>query len=307
MNKIVLIILLFTSGFLKSQEKEIQKVEIEFTLKDNSHVRGYIIGQTDTYFIVRTHNHGDIKIYNDEIIEKRVYRSSDSLVYKSTGYQNQFGYKYFISNSAIPIEPKRWYYTNTYGLFSNFSYGISKRVSVGATFFSIPSSLISPKIRVTLNPEGKVKVAFTGQYLFISTTSTTTTTTGSTTSSKSYRESYHYGFAQVLVTFGSSQKGTTIGVGKFISQGGIFGGYIGTLAIVRKLSPKTSFISDNNLVFGGTDLASESIGLVSLGVRLDRRKHSFDFGLMMPAAFTRDRSIVIPFPYAGYNLKIGKP
>lgn len=49
-------------------------------------------------------------------------------------YDNQFGFKYFLINTAIPAEPKKWYYTNQYVAFSSFTYGISKHVSTGIYF-----------------------------------------------------------------------------------------------------------------------------------------------------------------------------
>jgi hypothetical protein len=294
--------LLLTSNLFAQESRPIGKdssaVYIEFILKDNTRIRGQLQGQTNESYIIKTTNLAIVKVYADQVIGKNIITQQAATVAYSSSvyYTNQFGFKYFLFNSAIPIEPKKWYYSNSYALFSNFNYGFNKRVSMGVTFFSFnPTALVSPKLRFTLNPDSKIKFAITAQYLYLR----------ASISSGGDRH-YQYGFVQAVMTIGSSQKNTTLGVGKFISRQGVYSGYIVMLGLVRKISPKLSFISENNLVLGSLSTSVDSFGLLSAGLRFDRRKHAFDLGLFAPTSFLQANGKLIPLPYIGYNLRLGK-
>jgi len=219
-------------------------------------------------------------------------------------FENLFPYKYFMFNSAVPLASKGWYYSNQYYFISSINYGINSHVSVGCSFFSFnPPALFSPKVRYTLNPNSKIKVGVNAQYLNIQ--------VGESNVGKRY---YQYGLVQGVATYGSSQNNFTLGVGKFISDQGVYKGYVVLLGVAKKISPRLSFISENNFVLGDLyfsnsfGLLSNQFGFLSAGLRFDRKKHAFDLGLISPSTseFSINMSRLFIFPFIGYNLKLSR-
>lgn len=272
------------------------------TLKDGTQLTGQLVEQTPEHYIIKTDNLGTIKINKDQVVSMLPVGQKADIRTRSLYYENQFAFRYFLFNSALPVEPKKGYYSNSYLLFSNFNYGLSKRLSVGATFFTFnPTALISPRLRYAINPTGKVKFSIIGQYLYAR---------ASSTSGRDYH--YNYGLVQAVMTVGSSQRNLTLGVGRFITNQGENGGYILLVAVSTKISAKVSFISENNLLMGSLDPSStqsileDSFTMLSAGFRFNRKKHAFDVGVYVPSSFWRDEGNTIPLPYVGYNLKLGK-
>ena len=295
--KYLIVSLLFFINFTSFAQNEIAKQDTtvtsyEFTFKDGTKLVGQIVDQDKESYSIKTDNFGTIKVASIQVVSIILIGQKTNRPISSS-FDNQFGFKYFLFNSAIPVEPKKWFYTNQYLFFSNFSYGISKHISAGVSFFTfVPTSLISPHVKVTLNPTGKTKLAINGQYLFV-------------------RGSGNSGFFQALVTRGESQNNFTFGVGKFISDRGVDETVILTFAFVKKVGPKLSVISENNiLVYSGQpkvnslSRSSNTYGLLSAGLRFDRRMHSFDLGLLVPTSGL-DTNINL-LPYIGFNLKLSR-
>lgn len=259
----------------------------EFVLKDGTRIIGQLLDQSKESYIIKTPNFGTIKLANNQVSSMTLIDQSGSKNPNSTTYENQFGFKYFIFPTAIPVEKKNWYYTNQYLFISNFTYGITKHLSASLSFFTfVPTSFLSPSIKITVNPDSKVKFAINGQYLFVR----------GTTNNNAV-------FLQGIITSGDQHNNFTFAVGKFVSNQGGDEGSIITIGFVKKVSPKLTVISENNILIGKNSTINTG-GLLSAGLRFDRRTHSFDLGLLVPTSGL-DRNLNL-IPYLGFNLKLSK-
>lgn len=289
------LLLLFSCSFLLSYGQDLERSKedsviamYEFTLKDGSRIVGKIQDQNKDSYTIETTNFGTIRIASNQVVSIVLITDKYSKTRTTGGFDNQFGHKYFIMPSAIPIEKNKWHFNNQFLYFSGFSYGISKRVSAGLTFFTfVPTFFVSPSIKLTINPDSKTKFAIRGQYFFVN---------GDTRN--------NLGFFQAIVTSGNSQNNVTLSVGKFVSDRGVNDISLVTFGFVKKLSSKLSVISENNIIIGTNTAASRNFGLLSGGFRFDRRMHAFDLGVYIPTASLGTRLLLIP--YVGFNLKLNK-
>jgi hypothetical protein len=297
----ILLIILCVSAKLFSQQSEPQRqdstrVNFEFTLKDGTKLIGQLIDQNKEGYIIKTANLGIIKLPLNQVVSVILQGEKPTVKNKedspTSSFINQFGFKYFLVNTGIPVEPKKLFYTNQYLFFSTFTYGFNKYISGGISFFTfVPTTYFSPNLKITVNPDSKTKFAINGQYY-------------------ATRDS-NFGLVQGLLTSGDSQNNFTFGYSKIISGRGAEDGSIVTFAFVKKVSPKLSVISENNIIIPLTQPSSNSInssgnaiGFLSAGLRFDRSMHSFDLGVWVPTSgLDRD---VYTIPYIGFNLKLNK-
>ena len=296
MKKLILgCLLLFAWTNLSAQEKETTPQDTtftnyEFTLKDGTKMVGQLIDQNKESYVIKTSNFGTIKISSNQVVSI-ILQDQKTKVNKNRSanyFENQFGYKYFIFNTAIPVEPKKWFYTNQYIFFSSFTYGISKHVSAGVLFFTfVPTILLSPNLKITINPDSKTKFALNSQYLYLRENS-----------------SSNFVLFQGTMTRGDAQNNFTFGIGKFVSYRGVDSGAVITIGFVKKVSSKLSVISENIIIASEASSSTKSFGLLSAGLRFDRRMHAFDLGLFAPTSGL-DRNLNL-IPYIGFNLKLSK-
>ncbi|MBS1491257.1 MAG: hypothetical protein JSS93_12080 [Bacteroidetes bacterium] len=299
MRKKILFIIVFFYPFITQGQTPADSVSkhVQFILKNGQQVNGKILMLKKEKYLIETSSGDTVTVEQAQI--KTI--SVPGLLGRGY-YENQFSYKYFMFNSAVPLAAKKWYFSNQYLFFSSINYGINSHFSAGCAFFSFnPPALFSPKVRYTLNPNSKIKVGINAQYLSIQ--------VSEISAGKKY---YQYGLAQAVATYGSSQNNFTLGVGKFISNRGVYGGYVVLLGVAKKIAPRLSFISENNFVLGSLyfsnnfSLLSNRFGFLSAGFRFDHTKHAFDLGLISPGVseiyFNMNRVFI--FPFVGYHLKL---
>lgn len=262
----------------------------EFTLRDGSKIVGEMLDQNKEHYVVKTANLGTIKLEVRQVVSVILIdgKTEDRPTKEktSTYFDNQFGFKYFLISTAIPVEKKKWYYTNQYIAFSSFTYGISKHISAGASFFTfVPTNFFSPNLKVTLNPDSKFKFAVGGQYYFV-------------------RETNGFGIVQALFSSGDSQNNFTFGFSKILSSRGVDTGALLTFGFVKKASAKLSVISENHVIIPSETSTSNASGFLSAGLRFDRRMHAFDLGIYVPTRGLERNINVIP--YVGFNVKLNQ-
>ena len=289
---VLLLLLILPSAHLQAQNTDSTQSNVVFILKNGQTITGRILSLKKQNYLIKTQTTDTLMISMDQV------RSVSVVGLSGSGYfEPLFPFKYFLFNSAIPLQRKTWYYTNQYVFFNSINYGISKNWSTGIAFLSFnPPTFISPKIRYTFNPESRLKIGLGVQYFMIRVYET-----------GAGNVFYHYGLAQALATYGNSQNNFTLGAGKFISPDGVYKGYVVLIAVTKKISQHISFISENNFVVGSLNFSENGFGLLSGGIRIHAKKHAFEMGAFTPAVIQGgniDRTIALPF--AGYNLKLGK-
>lgn len=274
------------------QPKPLARPVYTIVLKDGTELRGELLRQDSTEAVIRTRNLGEVRLRADQII--RIERQDG----REPGgtYANLFPQTMRIAPTAFSAEKGRLYYRNYLLYFSQFEYGINENWSVGTTFFSFaPTNLFSLNTKVSFPVSNRVRVGINAQYAALR-------FNNFLFNNNVYAD---ISYLQGIVTTGDRQNNTTYGLGWSIANGDVSRNFIGTFGLVRKVSPKLTFIAENFVLFGsgGVDFA----GLVSAGIRFDRRRHAFDLAAYVPLVFERNSRLTFTLtPFASYHLRIGK-
>lgn len=261
-------------------------------LKDGTQLRGELVRQDSTEAVIRTNNLGEVHLRSEQIV--RIEQEGTQA--RGEIYPNVFSQTMRIAPTAFSAEKGKFYYRNYFLYVSQFEYGISENWSVGMTFYSFaPTNLFSLNTKVSVPVGARVRVGVSAQYAAIR--SDGFVGNGGTLAS--------IGYLQGLVTTGDRQNNMTFGLGWSISNGGLSRNVVGTFGLVRKVGPKLSFITENFVLFGSGTL--DFAGILSAGIRFDRRRHAFDLAAYIPLLVERNRTTPILFvPYGSYHLRIGK-
>lgn len=263
-------------------------------LKDGTELRGDLLRQDSTEAVIRTRNLGEVQLRADQIIR---IEQQDGREPGGT-YANGFPQTMRLAPTAFSAEKGRVYYHNYNLYFSQFEYGVNDNWSIGTTFFTIvPTALFSLNTKVSFPVSSRVRLGLNAQYAVLGINDFILGTVRA-----------DIGYLQGLVTTGDRQNNTTFGLGWSVSNGSLSRNVIGTFGLVRKVSPKLTFISENFVLFGrGVNRTVDFAGLLSAGARFDRRRHAFDVAAYVPLIVGRNRGTLLTFaPFGSYHLRIGK-
>jgi hypothetical protein len=263
-------------------------------LKDGTQLRGELLRQDSTEAVIRTKNLGEVRLKSDQIV--RIEQEGAQA--EGTGFPNLFSQTMRLAPTAFSAEKNKLYYRNYFLYFSQFEYGITDNWSVGTTFFTfLPTAIFSLSTKVSLPVSSRVRLGISAQYMGVRLNGLPGNSGNSTVEG--------IGYVQGIVTTGDRQNNTSYGLGWSVSNGELSRNVVGSFGLVRKVSPKLSFITENFVLFGSG--AVDFSGVLSAGVRFDRRRHAFDLAAYIPIVIGRNISTPITFvPYASYHIRIGK-
>jgi hypothetical protein len=261
-------------------------------LKDGTQLRGDMVRQDSTEAVIRTSNLGEIHLKPEQIV--RIEQEGTQA--QGEVYPNLFSQTMRLAPTAFSAEKNKVYYRNYFLYVSQFEYGINENWSVGTTFYSFaPTNLFSLNTKVSMPVGRRVRLGISAQYAAVRADGFIGN--GGTLAS--------IGYLQGMVTTGDRQNNTTFGLGWSLSNGELSRNVIGTFGLVRKVSPKLSFITENFVLFGTGTL--DFAGVLSAGIRFDRRRHAFDLAAYIPLLIGRTVTTPITFiPFGSYHLRIGK-
>ncbi len=272
-----------------------QKRTYRIVLRDGTQLRGELVRQDSVEAVIRTNNLGEIRLKSEQIVRIEQVDSRS----EGETFPNLFPQTMRVAPTAFSAEKGRLYYHNSAVYISQFEYGITDNWSVGTSFFSfLPTALFSLNTKVSLPVSDRVRLGINAQYAAIQ--SYGLFFNGSRGSHEGI------GYVQGIVTTGDRQNNTTYGLGWGVSNGEFSRAVIGTFGLVRKVSSKLTFISENFVLFGSGNV--DFAGVLSAGIRFDRRRHAFDLAVYLPLALGRNTSssFVTFAPFARYHLRIGK-
>ncbi len=261
-------------------------------LKDGTQLRGELIRQDSTEAVIRTKNIGEVRLRADQIVRME----QEGIQVETEVYPNLFPQTMRLTPTALLAEKGRVYYRNYLLYFSQFEYGINNNWSVGTTFFTFaPTNLFSLNTKVSFPVSSRVRLGLNAQYAGVR-------IDGFLFNNGLYAD---IGYVQGIVTTGDRQNNTTYGLGWSVANGDLSQNVIGTVGLVRKVSPKLTFISENLILFGSS--SAQFAALLSGGIRFDRRRHAFDLAAYIPLVVERNRNLTLTLsPFASYHLRIGK-
>jgi len=265
--------------------KEDSSTRVDVYLKDKTKITGRVISRDKKQTIVVTDGYDTLQIPQGDLLAI-VHFNEEPLI----AHKNLFAYKYFISNSSIPVTKGLWHYSNQDIFFNSLHYGVNKNLTAGLSVSTFVQFYIAPKIKYCLNPDGKHKISINAQYMHLL----------DWTSSE--RRTYTFTFAQVLITKGNEENNITVGLGKPIKNDWVSIDYFATLAFTKKISKRSSFISDNSILTSSNNSAVAY--LFSAGFRINRKKHAFDLGVFTPPLVFNFSNVIIPIPFLSYSLKL---
>ena len=262
------------------------------TLRDGTLLRGKIVRQDSVEAVIQTVNLGEIRVPAGQIVSMtQVSKSGDGET-----YPNLFSQTMRFTPTAFSAEKGRLYYRNYFVYFNQFEYGINDNWSVGTTFFTFgPTNLFSLNTKVSFPVSQKVRLGLNAQYAAVRFNNLLF-------SNNVYAD---VGYLQGVVTTGDRQINNTYGLGWSISNGDLSKSFVGTFGLVRKVSPKLTFITENMVLIGGRN--DEFATMLSAGIRFDRKRHAFDLAAYIPLVFERNGKVYGTFiPFGSYHLRIGK-
>lgn len=301
--KHVFLFLLLSLPFLATAQDDYYKnkpVERTYTitLKDGTQLRGELVRQDSAEAIIRTRNLGEVRVQASQIVRmEQVGAETES----ETGiYPNIFSQTMRLSPTAFSAEKGRLYYQNYFLYFSQFEYGISDNISVGTTFFTfLPTALFSLNAKFTAPVGQRVRLGIQAQYASIGADGILFNGINAVNARAGL------GYLQGIVTTGDRQNNTTFGLGWSVSNGELSRNVVGTFGLVRKVSPRLSFITENFVLFGAGSVSFA--GVLSGGIRFDRRRHAFDLAAYVPVVIGRNvSSTFFLIPFASYHLRFGQ-
>lgn len=258
---------------------------VDVYLRDKSKISGIVINRDKQQTAIVTEKSDTVLIAQNEILGIVPFNEKLKSIHK-----NIFAYKYFISSSSIPVEKGSWHFSNQDLFFNSVHYGVNKNLTAGLSVSTFIQFYAAPKIKYCLNPENKYKIALNAQYTHVL----------DWTSNE--RSTYTFAFAQVLITKGNEENNITVGLGEPIKNDWVSIDYFATLAFTKKISKRSSFISDNSLMKSST--SSAMAYLFSAGVRINRKNHAFDLGVFTPPLAFNFSNVIIPIPFLSYSLKL---
>ena len=258
------------------------------TLTDKRQFRGTILQQDSLGLLVRTKDLGDVRVPANQITRLVKVRNSPS----AAAYSNLFTQSLFWAPTAFMPERGKAYFSQQFTTVSQFDVGLTENWSIGGSFFTfIPSLGYSFSTKVAFPVTDRLRLGAQAQYAGLGYPIDPEFRSG-------------IGYLQGIATLGSAEQNTTLGVGWTVSNGDLSRNALVMLGFVRKVGPKTTFISQNQVVLKARTGNSFSLALASAGVRFNRRNQAFDvLGCMLLLGF-RNQVYPVPSVWATYRLRI---
>ena len=309
-----------------------------YVMKDGARIEGRFVRRDSTMITLQKPN-GQFTYFEPELLARIDTVQGDLSSDGGRTFQNRFAPYLLTGVTAHNPEKGRFYYRNTWLLFNELHYGITRNWSVGASFVTpVPylaysdvyfrsseylsyNSRLFTKISVPIGRRFRLagnvsyqarqpanffsaRDVFTFQALASVGTSQRNVTVGYglITPSRRRYEYYTYSF--------SSSYPPQPGSGQLIRYTIPNQSFL-TLGLVQKVSPGLTVVLDNTLLLGRTYYHyNESKVSASAALRIDRRRHAFDLGIytliyQKPIFWENGRQVRF-FPYVGYNLLIGR-
>ena len=281
--------------YQSKKQPDPKKRTYQIVLKDGTQLRGELVRQDSVEAVIRTNNLGEVRLKTEQIV--RIEQEGTEA--DGVSYPNLFPQVMRLAPTAFTAERGKLFFRNYNVYISQFEYGITDNWSVGTAFFSfVPTGLFSLNTKISLPVSSRVRLGINAQYAAVQTDGFLFTGAGGSLEG--------IGYVQGIATVGDRQNNTTYGLGWSVSNGELSRSVVGTFGLVRKVNAKLSFITENFVLFGNGTV--NFAGMLSAGVRFDRKRHAFDVAAYLPFSIGRNsRTPVLTFfPIGCYHLRIGK-
>lgn len=264
------------------------------SLSDGTTLSGQVLSQDSSRVVIKTNTIGTVYVPADRVLrmERGSIANNRSGQQNATKelYPNLFPQYMTFTPTAYQAERGRVYYRNSMVYFNQFDVGITDNWSIGAGFSIfplIPFGWVTTKLSVPLGPRARIGVQ--GQFF------------AGGLGDRIFYTNVSANFIQGILSLGDSQNNVTFGLGFNADKGS--SGQLLTVGFVKKVSAQVTFISENQLILGQSSDTTLKLGG---GVRLDRRRHSFDFSANVPVYIGRYSGLgATLIPWVSYQVRFG--
>jgi hypothetical protein len=264
LKKILLFILLIISSITFAQK--IQTFEIK-TINGDIYF-GQILKMEADSLIVKTSRKKEIVLVKSDI------KSIDTINLFFHNYENNFGNKYFISNSAIPLKKKDFYFHSNEILTNGCEYGLTNNFSIGGGI-GYPWWYVNFKLGFSINRNIHLNTQVFSLF-FVYVVPVT--------------------FASTNLTIGNHNNNITVGYGLLFRK-------IDNHVLVYKISvtlhlDKNFYLLTENYIVLDIALNEKYYYVGFHGIRYILKNNSFNLGLLLI------EDIDFPIPYFGFSRKL---
>jgi len=284
---VAILVLIFVLPQLNSFSQESDTTSLwMIETKDGNTFTGSIIAEDTNQVIMRTQIYGDVHIPVNQIRLRRELKPS-SIVEGEHWFSNPHATRYYFMTNGYGLRKGEAYYQNTWILFNQMNYGITKNISIGGglvplfLFAGAPTPVfITPKVTLPIVKE-KFNVgagAILGYVL---------------------GESAGFGITYGAMSLGNRDNNLTLGAGWAFADGTWADKPTFTLSGMTRVGRKTYLLSENYYIA----IEDASLGILSFGGRSVQKRLAIDYGLFIPIG--ADIGSFIAIPWLGIAVPFG--
>lgn len=254
--------------------------------EDGNTFIGSVVKETSEHLILFTDVYGQVHIPLSRIKSKSELTPS-KLVEGEHWFSNPHATRYYFMTNGYGLRQGEGYYQNTWILFNQLNYGLTKNISLGGglvplfLFAGAPTPVfISPKVTLPIIKD-KFNVgagAIMGYVL---------------------GENAGFGIAYGAMSVGSRDRNLTLGAGWAYADSQWAKSPTLTLSGMARVGRKTYLLTENYYI----GIEGSSLGILSFGGRSVQKRLAIDYGLFLPIGI--DIETFIAIPWLGIALPFG--
>ena len=275
---LLLLILLSPAGLSYSQENPDTLKLWVIDTEDGNSFMGSIAAEDSMEIVLLSDIYGRVQIPLNQI-KKRTLFSTTDLVEGEYWFDNPHDTRYFFMTSGYGLQKGEGYYQNTWIMFNQFSYGITRHFSLGAgvvplflfagatTPFWITPKVAVPLIKDKLNLGGGMILGYM------------------------LGEEFGFGLGYGALSVGSKEANLTLGAGWAYADSQWAEAPTLTLSGMTRVGKKAYLLTENYYIGTG----DSSFLILSAGGRSVQRRLAIDYGLVFPIGFEIGSFVAIPW------------
>jgi hypothetical protein len=254
--------------------------------KDGNSFMGSIAEEDSIGIVLLTETYGKVHIPLSQVKDRSRLIPTE-LVEGEYWFGNPHDTRYFFMTSGYGLQKGEGYYQNTWIMFNQVSYGITRHFTLGAgvvplfLFAGAPTPFwITPKVSVPLVKE-KINLS-SGMIL-----------------GYMLGEQFGFGLGYGALTVGNRDSNLTLGAGWAYADSDWADAPTLTLSGMTRVGKKTYLLTENYLI----STEGYSIGIISAGGRSVQKRLAIDYGLVFPIG--ADIGSFVAIPWLGIAIPFG--
>jgi hypothetical protein len=278
---LAILLLLLVSSFSETKAQEVVDSTSLWMIdtKDGNTFIGKIVDENREGLILLTDIYGKVHIPFSQMKVRKEIKPSN-LVEGEHWFANPHATRYFFMTNGYGLRQGEGYYQNTWILFNQMNYGITKNISLGGglvplfLFAGAPTPVfLTPKVTLPIVKD-KLNVGAGGIVGYV------------------IGESAGFGIAYGAMSVGNRDKNLTLGVGWAYADSEWASSPTLTLSGMARVGRKGYLLTENYYIGISED---ESVGIISFGGRSVQKRLAIDYGLFIPVGAEIGSFVAIPW------------